>query len=826
MAPGALRLAPLAALLALLLLTAPSDAEVERAAEAFAAASRSLPAEALPKAALEALSGIHALDLSAAQIARLGPTGLLAAIEGAGWPLTPTQRSRVEALRAAGGAAPGIGWPVTYARLFELSRAPDAEGALAAYVALSLLRYPDAKTPPGELAEMRRQLSIALGRALRHPGLLDALRQGKATDLLRCLGPESRFDRTVIAQLATSIAGLERLLVPELPPLAVGHMSHALRSLLSARDVDPWARDRMRRKLRALAGAAKATTEAEAKALKGAVDLLDQIDKSVAGLAQQAKAEGVAGATAAVIRLYFLPAPPAEGAEEALVAALSHAGLHDLIAQDPSLFFRIFEVFPDEVLARVKPSLFGLSRVLRPDLPPAAATAATVLFETAIRLGTPEEREPLLESLRAMAESAAEGAPETSRRDLLDFAARCGGAWARGRLIGREAPPLRFAWTTDFGARGAYPRIGVKGYADSLDRLKGHVLLLHFFSTLNDESMADFGVLRRIEKRFRGCSVAVVAVTGLEGRFKNGQGAVVEAGADAEHEGVRARTTPLGGSPLVAFSERGAMDAEYGVRTLPHLVLIDAAGIVRASGFQLPEAEQRIEALVAEAHLPAPGSPEAESASLDARIQWALRTYGFHETSMRAQRAEYTIAQAASDVLSHAELSNIPLTVAQMRRLYPVLVLAGGRPAMRERLEIVARTDQGIEGADAAALCLVTLLGKESVDRETAQKAPSLVALAFGHPGLPAALKAGRAAEIFTFVLDFHPELLTDCRTTIAGLANVIPDDISAEHFPRFEKFLLELAMSKGPPLDPEDKAFAAALTKLKHRLWSIEARR
>ena len=175
--------------------------------------------------------------------------------------------------------------------------------------------------------------------------------------------------------------------------------------------------------------------------------------------------------------------------------------------------------------------------------------------------------------------------------------------YARMELIGYRSPKMNFLWCSD-------------GMSKGLDDFKNKVVVLDFWATWCAPCINTFPDLRKLQERYAGYPVVILGVTSLQGYhndIKNRQRYDTKGNPEAETDHMAAFMKDMEMTWLVAFSETNVFSPDFGVRLIPHISIIDAAGIVRFNalrpdGAPYHEAD-KIDALLKEAGLPFPARP-------------------------------------------------------------------------------------------------------------------------------------------------------------------------------------------------------------------------
>jgi len=177
--------------------------------------------------------------------------------------------------------------------------------------------------------------------------------------------------------------------------------------------------------------------------------------------------------------------------------------------------------------------------------------------------------------------------------------------YAQGKLIGSEAPALHFLWSSD-------------GKYKTLSDLKGKVVVLDFWATWCGPCVGAFPNVRKLQERYKGYPVVILGVTSVQGRHIDRSGEKsksIDCKGDQKKEFrlMKQFMKDLDMTWPVVFTEERVVNPDYGVRGIPHITIIDAAGKVRYNKLSpyLPPYEEagKIDALLKEAGLKYPKEP-------------------------------------------------------------------------------------------------------------------------------------------------------------------------------------------------------------------------
>lgn len=309
-----------------------------------------------------------------------------------------------------------------------------------------------------------------------------------------------------------------------------------------------------------------------------------------------------------ILAALISPAQPmdiAEKSAERLDVLLSHEGLEPALRAGRgtvamTLFTRAVQ--PQWMMER-RDRLAELSDVFDRDAPPTLAMAGMMFHQGMARVlqDQPETAETIRAAVALAIRSASERAttPDREAAALREMIVYVDGAYARGELLNHEAPGFELLWSSEQGIT-------------SLADLRGKVVVVDFWATWCGPCVRSFPDLAKLQETYAGSPVVILGVTRVQGMHVGPKGQRVDTSGDPEREyelmagyiGEQNITWPIG------FIE-DAVQIEYGVDSIPHVVIIDPDGVVRHRAIHaaVPLSQKRalIDPILAEFDLPVPG---------------------------------------------------------------------------------------------------------------------------------------------------------------------------------------------------------------------------
>ncbi len=337
---------------------------------------------------------------------------------------------------------------------------------------------------------------------------------------------------------------------------------------------------------------------------------------------------GASGAVAAIMRLSYLPraSVPREDAtdadrERAEQAREVHAAALRLVADHPGLpaalasgeggdIFMALRFVDHQTMAAAGPQMLKLASLATANVPGGQAAQLSMLFDVLngnedIDAADRERvRSDIVAALHAAQGNDAED--ENQSRGIARSLAYLEGAYARGELVDHASPPLDFTWSN---------------YAEpigSIEDLKGKVVVLDFWATWCGPCIGSFPNVRELQARYDGYPVVILGVTSLQGYHidrpegASGPAKRIDTKDDPakEHELMNTFVEQLEMTWPVAFTSQQVFNTDYGVRGIPHVAILDPAGVVRYRGMH-PASDkagkhEKIDGLLREFNLPVP----------------------------------------------------------------------------------------------------------------------------------------------------------------------------------------------------------------------------
>ncbi len=290
-------------------------------------------------------------------------------------------------------------------------------------------------------------------------------------------------------------------------------------------------------------------------------------------------------------------------------AAVNHPGVKAALVEGNLVILNsllAYQLHPD-VRAELKDE-FGAYLKKLGKASPKMIRYSDVIYERAAALDSLDEAEleQARQALLALTEKAiemseVEGSELASSNSYFKSVNKTLEAAPRiAKLVGNTAPELNFTWASSDEA-----------LATLADR-QGKVLVLDFWATWCGPCVGTFPNVRDLVTHYDGYPVEVIGVTSLQGAtwFGGERGKVEAPTADVEYAQMKEYIPAKDITWTVAFSEQEVFNADYGVRGIPHVVIIDPDGVIRHRGLHpaepMKDKVEKINAILTEFDMPVP----------------------------------------------------------------------------------------------------------------------------------------------------------------------------------------------------------------------------
>ncbi|MBS0186487.1 MAG: TlpA family protein disulfide reductase [Planctomycetes bacterium] len=178
------------------------------------------------------------------------------------------------------------------------------------------------------------------------------------------------------------------------------------------------------------------------------------------------------------------------------------------------------------------------------------------------------------------ANAGAAKAPAEQASAWKSIAASFDSAYAKTGLLNNPAPELNFLWSQ-----------GLPDGVTKLSDLKGKVVVLDFWATWCGPCIASFPKVAEMQKKYDGYDVVILGVTSPQGFHidpkatdRSKRRVDTSGNPSKEFELMVPFAKSMNMTWPVAFTSQQVFNPDYGIRGIPHVVIIDPNGVVRYRG--------------------------------------------------------------------------------------------------------------------------------------------------------------------------------------------------------------------------------------------------
>jgi len=302
---------------------------------------------------------------------------------------------------------------------------------------------------------------------------------------------------------------------------------------------------------------------------------LDRTKETLAALEPMTTGDSTDAAEALAFKATLLGDSNNDELQDAMIdavgATLSHPKFPEALSEGKieSIWYTIGYNVPKERMGDLASGLEAAARRFPVDPPASALAGMTTVYEKAAasdsdaaKRAAESLRVKSIDALQKVMNGDDEQANRMAKRELGSLEA----APKIASLVGNVAPELDFTWSSSGES--------LKHLAD----LRGKVVVLDFWATWCGPCVGSFPQVRELAAHYKGYPVEIVGVTSAQGATYFQAGPEKAETPEQEHEQMTRFMQERDMTWTVAFSEQEVFNPEYGVRGIPHVVILDPDG--------------------------------------------------------------------------------------------------------------------------------------------------------------------------------------------------------------------------------------------------------